>query len=341
MEFKELIKYIQIPQKVSFNHHNSSDFLSKYLLNKFMSYLSPDSSHYHLSINPAFSIELEFSLKEQSNLLKAVSLRDGVMPLMMFFLRNPSPPEDGPVFIIDNDLSCIVPEIWRTRVLLRSPYSNSSLIIERKKIIFFISPMKETAPLDLVEDELNNIFKRVSKDHEILLYFSSANLKGKILAEYDQAWGYKILEIIFSKFKSHKITVLNWKEYGDYDFNHVEYYFINPLIYYFTDSYLQHDISQRGATPLFQNKVESCEQYALAISQYHGFILHQFFANYESFGQENLSKQIFEIGMSEDERKVQMRSVKFINAEFSSLEFKDWTTDVARELYYKRQNVKL
>jgi hypothetical protein len=312
------------------------DFAPRYLLNRFLEYLSPDSNRYYSSLNPIFSMELEYSSDRQIELINVVFLRDGVMPLLKFFLLNPAPRDPGPLLIIDQDLSSLVPMAWRHKVLLRENYHNALTATGREsKKLFFISPIDLSTPMDLIEAELALIKTHLEKGDELLLFFSSASLRGREHSMDDKVWGYKILEKMMSAFFSENpLRVLDWKEYLSLDLSDVEYYFINPLQYFFTDSFLLHDASQRGARPLIARKSNLINYYKYEVSHYHGFLLHQEFENYCSYGIEDLKTLIFELSMSDKDKKVSPRTLNL-----ASEEFKDWAQDVGRDLYVKKRQM--
>lgn len=335
MDFKKLIEIIKMAEIVKKPALEQVDFVSRYSLDKFIDYLSPDSGKYFLTLNPVFSIELNFTSDTLYKKLQAASLRDGVMPLTQFYIKNPTPPEIGPIIIVDHELSSLVPPSWRPRTLLRTLYFNYHLKFDHcNKLILFISPMPDALPLDLVDEELEKIYLLGRDKNELLIYFSSAKLKGDKVPNDDKAWGYKILEKIFLKFKSQKIRILDWNEYLDFDLSGSCFYFMNPLRYFFIDSYVLHDATQRGSVPLVHQSLNFPEYFKHEISKHHGFVLHQSFDPYLSYGAENLGRHVFEIGASIENKKQNLLLSKFCTEEF-----RDWTLDIAQELYQMRKSL--
>lgn len=322
-DFDFLIKKIQEVTITPSFELKLEDFIARYLLNKFREYLSPDSDPYFSSLNPIFSIELEYSPK-RVELLKVLSLRDGVMPLLKFFTLNPIPQNDNTVYIIDSHLSPLVPLAWRRSVLLRS------LVVEKEKFqnrfnqkIIFISPSEIANPLTMVQVELDMLSSFISEEDEIYIYLSSVKLRGSGQAQKDEAWGYKILQLINKKFIKNEIKVLNWNEYSSLNLSQFAFHFINPLKYFFTDSYLLHDACQKGAKPLVHDQHPT--GYLHKISMNHGFILHQGFKPYNQYGNEQLMDIIEEMKCE----KIDLKKNEFCSPEFSS-----WALDVAKSIYF-------
>ncbi|MBC7427778.1 MAG: hypothetical protein H7336_04140 [Bacteriovorax sp.] len=339
-EFKNLINIILSNPAYSKGLLEPIDFAPRYLLNRFLEYLSPDSKRYYSVLNPIFSMELEYSPDNRIEQVNVVFLRDGVMPLLKFFILNPAPFDPGPLLIIDQNLSALVPESWRNKVLLRVGYhktsetSESSEFSGESKKLFFISPIELSTPMDLIETELAFISDHIQEGDELLFYFSSASLRGREHSVDDKVWGYKILEKIMTKFRANPIRILDWKEYVSLDLSDVKYYFINPLQYFFTDSFLFHDAAQRGAKPLMIEAVSTLgNSFMYEVSHYHGFVIHQNFESYQSYGVENLAGLIFELSMSDKDKKISPRTLNL-----ASEEFKDWAQDVARDLYVKNSH---
>jgi hypothetical protein len=332
-EFNNLINIILSNPAYSKGLLEPIDFAPRYLLNRFLEYLSPDSKRYYSVLNPIFSMELEYSPDNRIEKVNVVFLRDGVMPLLKFFILNPTPLDPCPLLIIDQDLSSLVPVLWRRKVLLKKIYHKISESNSTTKKLFFISPIELSTPMDLIEEELSYISRHIDVGDELMFYFSSVSLRGREHSMDDKVWGYKILEKIMSKFCSNPIRILNWKEYLSLDLSEVKFHFINPLRYFFTDSYLFHDVSQRGAKPLVVEKESGVSKfYQYEVSHYHGFTLHQEFENYCDYGASKFKSLIFELSMSDKDKKVSPRTLNL-----ASEEFKDWAQDIARNLYVKRK----
>lgn len=305
-------------------------FAPEYRLNKFLEFLSPDSNFYSSSLNPIFSIELAYFSESYLELTQVFSLRDGVLPLLKFFSLNLAPKKVGPVLIVDSELSSLVPNIWRPNVLLRCNYNNQSDVMNCRQKLIFISPTMFATPLDLIEEEISTLVKISSPNDEIVLFFSSVNLKGEGSSFYDKAWGYKILQKIINQFRTQNIKIINWSEYLGMDLLGWKYFFLNPLKFYFTDSYLVHNASSRGAIPLFKQKNQFQDFLKFDLSINHGFILHNNFNVYNSYGMENLTDQILEFDILKHGTKATHQSSKYC-----TYEFRDWTIDVARDLRQK------
>jgi hypothetical protein len=334
IDFQKLINELKPDPKIQNFPIKGIDFVPRYLLNKFKEYLSPDSDPYFSLLNPVFSLELAYE-PGRMKAMKVLSLRDGVMPLLKYFAFNPEPNSESNILIIDDYLSSLVPPIWREKVILRRyqhDLEEGNASQKRNKILFLISPISENFSTDTFEKEINSLSELVCDQDELLVYFSLARLRGDGQAQKSESLGYKLLLKIRDRFPTNKLNILSWSEYSVMDMGKINFHIINPLKYYFTDSFLQHDISQRGGKPLISNEANTTEAYFYKISFNHGFLLHQSFVEYNNFNYGNLKNYVPEFQMTADEKKNNLKSNSFCTPEFN-----DWAQDVALDLYLSRQ----
>lgn len=331
--FDELIDIIKRAPSTTLGPYEKSNFTSEYLLKRFTEFLSPDSYDYRSDLNPIFSPRIELLSQGLLEQVPVFSLRDGVFPLLRFFSMNPTPLQTMPLLVIDQDLSPLVPEVWRSRVLLRSLYEKSeeSKRGDHKNILLFLSPDKCTLPLEYLETELSLITSMLSPGDELSLFFSSVKLRGEGDAYYDKAWGLKILQSLLSKMKDFKITVLDWKEYQGLDLSRYDYYFLNPLRFYFTDSYLLHDVLARGARALVPYTKGPENSYLFDLSLNHGFILHHQFLAFDLEVDEMTKRFFSSLPSIQNSGAVSRESLMFLREDF-----RDWSLDVASKLYKDR-----
>lgn len=303
------------------------NFMADYYATKFREYLSPDSESYKSVINPVFSYDFEIGAKDFISELKVFSLRDGVMPLMRFFAINPLPLTHVPLLVIDEGLSALVPPEWREKIVLRHLFVKEAE--ERdNKIFLFLSADVYSLPLAMLNEELEKIEKQIKPSDELFLFFSSMRMRGEGEAINDHAWGYKCLQNFLAKFDQSRIHILSFSELLKADVAKSRFYSINPLKFYFSDSFLIHDMCAKGAKPLLPlPKVESDVQ--LQLSFYHGFSFHQNFSNFpgEKYlqTQRDLYSQIVPYSKS--------RHYSDIHDKLYPKDFMDWGSDVSLALY--------
>jgi hypothetical protein len=307
------------------------DFLRGYFSLKFKEFFSPDSEYYKSFINPIFSFEFEMSEEKFLEQVKVFSLRDGVMPLMRFFAIYKIPPAYCPLLIVDSQLSSLVPQSWRANVVLRTPFVEEPRKMNNK-VILFCSPDSMSLPLDILENELRIIEKKLKPEDELLILFSSMRMRGEGHAIWDQSWDLKILLNISLKFNKRKITILSFKDYLKHEFSFSRFYFLNPLKFYFSDSFLLHDICQKGASPLLPLKFR--EGYLQSrVSLNHGFYFHQEFEDYRGANYDIIQDTLFH------SIKTYAKSARIsdINNKLYPKDFSDWGHDTALEIYRECQ----
>lgn len=234
-------------------------------------YLSPDSNPYCSRLNPIFSFEVEENYLHYFNVL---SLRDGVYPLLRFFFLNPIPHVADPRIIIDEKLSSLVPEAWREKTLLRSLYTNEKVFPKRiEECLILISPDEDSLPLDIMEKELLKLAEKTRNYAKISFYFSSCIRKGEEYAEAVSNWGYTALNAVHKAFEGRNIEILDWGKLQKKNVAKVCFTHFNPLSFYFTDSFLTHDLLQRGAMLLEEQKPLKNAIHREELSMNHGFDL--------------------------------------------------------------------
>jgi len=335
-DIKSLIDKINKPNYIGSLPSTLDDFLPRYKLNKFKEYLSPDSDYYFSSLNPTFSLELELS-PMRIKYLSVLSLRDGVMPLLKFYVSNPRPKDESLIHIIDEDFSSLVPEAWRSQTLLRRFKSQKTDVEStHNNFIIFISPNYFSSPLEIVYSEIQKVNKELLPETEVYLFFSSMKLRGVGQAQKDDLWGYKIMELFAKHLETKNFRVINWNEYSALNLNSFLFFFINPLKFFLSDSFLLHDACQKGASPLVKDKkndINPFSEHYHPLSINHGFILHQSYSSYNKFHSEKLENVITEFDQSESNKKRLFRANQFCSHEFES-----WAHDVAKSLYLENNS---
>lgn len=302
----------------------------------YRTYLAPDSYAYHSVINPVFSFELEAHNFQDFRKFSLLSFRDGLYPLSRFFALNPTPSGSDPVLIVDSKLSAIVPMAWRSQVFLRDLFVTPKVITTpSKELLLLVSPDKDSLPLDLLEMEIKKIKDKMHSFESVLIYLSSCNFYGEEDPEYDFSWGHKVLKLILDQLPNKQVSILDFAEYNAKNVSESTFHFLNPLNFYFTDSYLMHDLLQRGGVPLESTLEKKAEDISVNISMNHGFILHSRYSSHHELtpGPEVMEK-VFKGVIYRAPVESLSKAIKL-----STKEFKDWSSATARHLLKENFNL--
>lgn len=190
----------------------SYDFIQNYYLNNtetitdqertYLSYLSPFAEKYFGPTNPA----LLFGGVDVAQLMKKNlwTIRDGLIPLSMFFRDNTLKPEKVKL-MIHKDLWFIVPEEWRESVTYYDIVANTTYSQKNppQRLIIMGSPNETLADPDEFAEDIEFIAKSLGKKNidgmEIIGYFPNkrTDLWGRWQDE--NIFGYA--KILFKEFK--------------------------------------------------------------------------------------------------------------------------------------------
>ena len=244
---------------------------------KYKNFLSPHSKFFYSPICSLFSFEL---ISRSGNYIKtfdAVSLKDGLLPLSYFFMENKIPHEVDPILLVDERLKAIIPKAWCNNVVLKKIVC-TKFLPDVKKLVLIVTPDSKTSSSQEIERELQKISSAIKPDTEIKIFFTKAQFRGEETVEVGEGVAGKIYHKIFNEFKNHNCQVLDWSEYLSTSAYNSHYFVLNPNLFYFSESYLEHDLLQRGACPLFQ---ESKEEIDIQLSLTHGYALKEISESYE------------------------------------------------------------
>lgn len=293
-------------------------------------YLSPDSNPYCSRLNPIFSFEIESGEENYLRYFNILSLRDGVYPLLRFFFLNPTPHTADPTLVIDEKLSSLVPVAWREKVLLRRLYVNEQVFSkEADECVILISPDQDALPLDVMESEFKKLAENTKHYSKISLYFSSCIHKGEEYAEAVSSWGYNVLNAFHKTFQGKEVEILSWSALQKKGMSKVAFAHFNPLHFYFSDSYLTHDLLQKGASLLEKAKRPETSFFKEEISINHGYYLFP----WKDSGKKSLYDQVQlkDLFGSEIREKPAVKGFTFVT--LTNKSFKDYAVERARELY--------
>lgn len=296
---------------------------------KYRTYLAPDSYAYHSMINPIFSFELEGNDFEDFRKFSLLSLRDGVYPLTRFFRLYPVPLKNDPYLIIDSKLEELIPLAWKSKCVLRELFVNKTEF-NSNELLLLVSPDKDSLPLDLLASSCEKLKEQLKTFNEVSVYFSSCNSYGEEDPEYDSSWALKCLKVILEALADTNVKIIDFAQYNSKKMNNQKFYFLNPLSFYFSDSYLLHDLLQRGALPLLGQKLRDENDLNVSISQNHGFSLRPCLTDVEIVPDEIVMEKIFKGSIYRAPATHNLEKLKL-----STKEFLDWASATARHLYDK------
>ena len=329
----EIILPIKFKDKIENNPGKSIFGMNKIwkekkgLAKKYILFLTPDSSVYCSRINPVFSFEIENFIQHFS----VISLRDGVYPLMRFFFMNPRPYQSEAVVVIDEKLASLVPLAWIENVYVRKVFIKEKLFpLRSTECLLLISPDQDNLPLDILTKELERKAVYVRKAAAISIFFSSCNKIGEEHVEVDTAWRYQVLQVILKMFPDKEIQILDWQKFQKKNMNGINFFEINPLKFYFSDSFLMHDLLQRGATSPEFLADGQMEWHQENISINHGYYIYPLKKEHSTLYDEVLIKEIFNESIN-----VKVKSKNYTDLKLTNKSFQDFCSEIARELYFK------
>lgn len=295
------------------------------LARKYPLFLSPDSISYSSRINPIFSFEIEKFL----NSFNVISLRDGVYPLLRFFFMNPVPLNKEQIIIIDEKLSLLVPNEWRANIFLRKIFTKEKLFpVISEECLLLISPDKDNLPLDILLNELDKKSQIINDASKISLFFSSCNKIGEEYASEDKSWRFIVLQALLQFFPDKMIEVLDWDNLHKKKMNGVKILEINPLQYYFTDSFLIHEFYQKGAIAAETSISSKEEWHCEHVSIYHGFYIYPLSDNHKSIYESDKVKKTFREPIN-----IEVGPKNYTDLKLTTKSFQDFCSDKARQIY--------
>jgi hypothetical protein len=238
------------------------DFLTEKLIHS----LSPHSDFYYSSLCPIFSFEIRNN--DSLNLFTSVLLRDGVISLLNFFLKNPTPVGVRTKVLINENLSQIVPKAWFDRVW----YYRSHSKVKTNGVKFnYIVNLENYGPmlLESIRNDFKEILSSGYKDINIIPTAVSGFGQGdrsrlpSCIASFsnDISKEFKERDLSFSS-----IIELDKDELLGSSFK------LNKNVFLWTsDSYIAHYLLSNGASDFTQNgHDETSDKSEVELSLYHG-----------------------------------------------------------------------
>lgn len=228
--------------------------------------LSPHSEIYYSSLCPIFSFELQKI--DSLNLFSHVQLRDGLIFLLDFFLRNPEPKNLRTQISVESSMAAIVPESWRNQVSYYSYKSNVDVKSTQGFYIVGLEKLTDQKFSEIISD-INEMKDKGIKDITIIpTIISSFNKKDRgahpaTLANFSLKLSKEIngVEINFQSMENLKVSKLKGSLAR----------FNKDLLLWCGDSYLKQYLLSNGAICWSEN--EELGETEVELSLYHKAII--------------------------------------------------------------------
>lgn len=217
---------------------------------------------------------------------KMVTLRDGLIPLTLFFKETAPEKIAGDIYI-HKDLWFIVPPLWQKKIKFFSLQAQGIYDKENLPQKIFVSGILNSilADPEELEDRLKYLSDTIGKKNlekiEVMAYFPDK--RNDLWGAWDEENVLKYSKAIFQNLKM-DIQVPEWRTlHNEVDYRNCLYYEINNGLFV-KDSYLEHFVLSRGGGSLRvkENKVDKhfTQKSKIPLSIYHS--IEVFDLNYEA-----------------------------------------------------------
>lgn len=245
---------------------------------EFKSYLWPTSEEYYSPLSPIFvSVSLN---PTELNLQSEWLARDGLIPLLWFFKRNPNPGNFKQRLFVHEEFSPYVPTVWRKQVgSYRVVNSRVSMLNKPNKIFLTGMVSDSTHSLDFLDSNIECLLKTIGKDRlakmEKYFFFIQKDSRPGENKKCDYFSEYMLR--IFKKFGTKKITMLNWNSFET--IQSFEEFFVSEFNERLlnADNFVVHSALQRGGSFLDLNgrRNQNAEEKFVRLSPYHGLLIQE------------------------------------------------------------------
>lgn len=232
--------------------------------------------HAHYFFSPLNQIYL-FLVDDLSSLafFEKVFVRDGLLTLKLFFLRNPNPCGLHTKLIINSRFKKFIPEAWSQNVCFYKYKLQPSKPVKKRTLIlsYHLDPLH--CPVEIVEEKLLNA--QTEQYDEVLCLvtgmpqngatdFIDKNIFSKVATT---------IRCLNTKYRSVLLNELTPQRIAESDF--IE---INPYHFLYSDCYLRWYLLYNGATPVdtdwLKTYVHSNPIHRLMVSPFHSVEIHPF-----------------------------------------------------------------
>ncbi len=258
---KKKVKHTELNPGFQQHHHE--------WMHRYIHVCSPHSNAYNSHIPGIFLVDLEsFSILNKS---ERWVVRDGLIPLLHFFEKHPSPPKSiDSTLLFDRDLAAIVPKAWqklaktRTQIALKDDPTPTKLLVPSLMCAQY-SSLEDTRSALL--DACNAFETRAKKITEVALFTPLRIVDYR--AQNDDVYTFNFVSLYMNAF-GEKVQLLNYEAVRS-QFNFSGYYVLDTNSkYLLSDSAcLNHCLAAGGTLLNYQRPKEPGE--VIYLSPFHGY----------------------------------------------------------------------
>ena len=243
----------------------------------FLNYLWPAGAAYYSPLNSVM-----LSLIDSPDQLAWHDVwmaRDGLVPLLWFFKKNPNPGRFSGKILIHESFAPFVPAPWRPRMGTFSIQFNDETAVKvtRKNIMLTGMVTDTFSTIKELKAELEVISRRLTDlkitTGSIYCLFINKNFGFGNDHKYDYLCDYMFS--LSKQFKNFDLIPINWSQFEGFQ-NLNDFYFADLSgTKLCADSYFAHSVLKRGARPLAENRAKGDKkgEKFVRLSQYHGVVV--------------------------------------------------------------------
>lgn len=213
---------------------------------EYFSYIAPHAKYYFSPLN---HISL-FTVKNLAALsyFNKVLVRDGLLSLKLFFLRNPDPQGLKTKLIVHKSFGQFIPDRWKENIIFYQFKLMNKEEDSKKRLILILHPDEKHCPNSFLEKKLTQY--DLARYEEIkCLITEPKTLESSGFTQKDHFE--KIKTILKVTNNNCEVTTLD--EITPKDISESAYLEINPFNYLYADCYIRWFFLFHGATPLDSN----------------------------------------------------------------------------------------
>ena len=244
------------PESNIFNYIGVSNIPSEFYNNKELNdvwSLTPYSDNYYSILNPLFS-KIFVELNKKGHQYPVVLLRDGALDLYEFVCTHPDPLVFDQKFIINQNLSFILPEQWLKNVILfdyyHTPQNHYRLEMHKKRLIIstivndaFITTTKAKEYFKILKDFA------LKHDLEVVLHLPIRENHYFKVDYKNQNAAFDLSLMAFDVFGTETKFMSDKTFKSSSDFRDSYYALIPNDFLCLSDNYLEHHLLINGSTP--------------------------------------------------------------------------------------------
>ncbi len=244
---------------------------------KYLEFLAPHSRRYFSRLRPLFSFEVK-SLTSL-NAFSHVLLQDGVLYLMRFFQRFPTPHGLMSKILIHENLGTLIPKAWKEHILYyRVQGSEATEVSNKKKNLFLYLSFAQFHSDEEAISQLRETLK--SYQGKVFVVTNLNILRGEDYLNYDRSFAFNHAHKLFAEIDVEFIDFGNLGSALSTFKLESDFLVFNPYQYWFSDSYLEHYFYNQGISRSPEksekfDKGDICE--SIALGPHHAMVISEDF----------------------------------------------------------------